>query len=159
MLSLLGYVEKTQWQICDASDDRTGYEEALAMAGRYFRAALELDRANPGALNGMVDVLIETKAYDRVAAFARVVTQLSPTYTVAFWDLGIALLDLMAERGSELSLVDEAIDVYTSLLKFLRTNPAGFCAGDRNKAEEILSELKRTRKQLLPSGWGGRGTR
>jgi hypothetical protein len=115
MLSLLGYVEKTQWQICDASRDRAGYEDALAKAGRYFRAALELDRANVGALNGMVDILIETKEYDRAVVLGRVVTQLSPSYSAAFWDLGIALLALIGKNGSEAILVDEAVEVYTSL--------------------------------------------
>jgi tetratricopeptide (TPR) repeat protein len=154
MLSLLGYVEKTQWQICAASSDRTGYEEALAKAGRYFRAALDLDRANVGALNGMVDILIETKAYDRAVVLGRVVTQLSPSYAAAFWDLGIALLALIKKNGSETILVDEAIDVYTSLLKLLRVNPAGFSASDRNQAEKILADLKRNRKDLTASGKG-----
>jgi hypothetical protein len=159
MLSLLGYVEKTQWQICDESGDRTGYDEALAKAGRYFRAALELDRANAGALNGMVDVLIETKAYDRAVVLGRVVTQLSPTYTAAFWDLGAALVGLIREHGPEASVVDEAIEVYTKLHKLLRINPDGFSAGNRNQAEEILVGLKRTSKRLATGGKGKGGKR
>lgn len=130
LLTLLGYVEKTQWQISTQTGEVEGARESLLLAARYFRAALKIEASNVGALNGQVNVFLAGEDYEQAVALGRLVTMIHPGYTAAFWDLGIALSGKLKQDGPTEPLVKELADVYEALERLIPGEPSGFTPAD-----------------------------
>ena len=130
LLTLLGYIEKTQWQVSDIRGETARADESFARAMRYFNAARALDTGNLGALNGQANLFIAMQDFDRAIEIGRYVTALAPAYAAAFWDLGIALSSKMRRDGADPNLLDEIADVYETLVALIPAQPGGFTAAD-----------------------------
>jgi len=142
LLAMLGYIEKTQWQVSERTGDTERANESLALQVRYFRAALEIEPSNTSALNGQVNLYLENGDYERAAALGRLVTTMHPGYTAAFWDLGIALNQKLKRDGLSLTLIEELADVYETLERLIPLEQSGFTPKDLAHAQGAAKYFK-----------------
>jgi tetratricopeptide (TPR) repeat protein len=142
LLTLLGYIEKTQWQISESSGDAVRAQESFAQATRYFNAARAIEPGNLGALNGQANLFIATRDFDRAIEIGRYVTALGPTYGAAFWDLGIALNGKLERDGPDADLLDELADVYEVLVELIPRQPGGFTPADLEYARDAAKRYR-----------------
>ncbi len=163
LLTSLGYVEKTAAQICQAQGDKKGTEAAYHAAEKYFRAALKLDPADAGALNGQANIYLSRSQFEKAAKIGRVVTGYRPDYAAAFWDLAIALRGLLEAKPSR-ALVEELAETYETLAELIPREPSGFTprdfAGiqaDAKKFRKLANRLARSQKRTTPYSAGKRG--
>ncbi len=148
LLTLAGYVEKTQAQVCERRQDAPGARAGWDRAAQYLRAALELEPSNIGALNLQVNVFLEQRQYDKAAALGRLVTLMHPRYTAAFWDLGIALDGLLKTSRPTRKLTAELAQVYETAAELIPAEPSGFTPGDLEYARQAAARFRKLEKQL-----------
>lgn len=156
LIALRGYIEKTQSQINNCEGN---YETAISdfdEATKYFDAALKLDPTNISALNGMVDVYIYLKDYDRAIKLGKTITKENPDYGAAYWDLMIAIEAKMEHDNilqalqndariskKDLLLLQELKTTYQILEKLMK-NPEQsmvFSTTDQNHVHQKLKIL------------------
>ena len=128
LLALRGYVEKTAAQVHEAQGDAEGAKVAYREAERFFRAAIELDPTDVGALNGQGNILLAEGQYQKAAVLGRIVTSYRPDYAAAFWDLGITLGHLRATNDNP-RLLEELAAVYEALVALIPKEPSRFHSG------------------------------
>lgn len=148
LLTLLGYIEKTQWQVSDAQGDTARAQEGFAQATRYFNAARAIEPGNLGALNGQANLFIATRDFDRAVEIGRYVTALAPSYGAAFWDLGIALNGKLERDGPDAALLDELADVYEALVELIPVQPGGFTPADLEYARDAAKRYRQAYARL-----------
>ena len=155
-----GYVEKTAGQVCELRSDHDGKNEAYGKAARYFRAALELNPSDVGALNGQANMFYENGDYGKAAVLGRIITSYRPDYAAAYWDLGMALEQLADRAKPDVELLEELADVFDTLVVLIPNEPSGFTPADledaRAKARRYRQLAKRRsgtrrRTRALPS--------
>jgi tetratricopeptide (TPR) repeat protein len=147
LLESRGYVEKTAAQICERQGDRSGANKYYTAASRNFRAALKIDPQSVGALNGQADIYIAQGEYRKAATIGRVAIGLSPAYAAAYWDLGIALTNLLKKKPDAM-LVEELADVYEKLVELIPNEPGGFTPADLKDAQESAHRYRKLTDKL-----------
>ncbi|MGZ8197616.1 MAG: hypothetical protein ACXWVP_04630 [Burkholderiales bacterium] len=148
LLTLLGYIEKTQWQVSHHLGDAARADESFARATRYFNAARAIEPGNLGALNGQANLFLAARDFDRAIEIGRYVTALSPSYGAAFWDLGIALSKKLERDGPDPDLLDELSDVYGTLVLLIPDQPSGFTPADLEYARESARRFRQLHARL-----------
>jgi hypothetical protein len=140
MLVTMGYIEKTEAQIA--------WESAQGDAIPHLRAAStcfgEAFTANPddvGAMNGLVDVFLFVKDYDRAITLGMLVVQKEPTYGAGALDLSIAL-EGKIETDPQPGYIAALIAVYKLLETLIPQQPAVFDANHLVYVQTRLEELE-----------------
>lgn len=148
LLTLLGYIEKTQWQVSDSKGDTARAQESFAQATRYFNAARAIEPGNLGALNGQANLFIAMRDFDRAIEIGRYVTALDPSYAAALWDLGIALNGKLERDGAAAALLDELTDVYDALVELIPDQPGGFTPAELEYARVAAKRYRQAHARL-----------
>jgi hypothetical protein len=143
LITLRGFVEKTESQICEAEGDALGESAAISECAEYFGAAMKLDPEDILAKNGLVDLYILREDYDAAIAFGRILARDAPEFTEAAWDFAIALERKIEQTGPDSDLLEELVSTYTRLVPLLSVARTGFSAWDLAYVEKRLDELKR----------------
>lgn len=147
LLESRGYVEKTAAQICEAQGDNIGANKYYDAAAHYFRAALKIDPHTVGALNGQANIYLVHGDYRKAAMIGRVAVSLSPGYTAAYWDLGIALSNLLRGKLDNI-LFEELADVYEKLVSLIPNEPSGFTPADLAYAQKSARRYRQAAVKL-----------
>lgn len=142
MLVTLGYLEKSQAQVSTLCNDPEGAGHNLALAAKYFANALQLDRTNLSALNGMANVYYFGHDYDSAIQLGFAVVQADPTYGPALNDLAQALEDKMKVIGPEPNVVRGLVAVYEVLVRLTPQQPQIFTARHLDHFQRRLAELR-----------------
>jgi hypothetical protein len=148
LLTLAGYVAKTEAQVRERRQDAPGARAAWDRAAQYLRAALELEPSHIGALNLQVNVFLAHRQFDKAAALGRIVTLMHPRYTAAFWDLGLALQNLVSSQGPTRELLAELAQVYETAAELIPSEPSGFSPSDLEYARQAAARFRKLEKQL-----------
>lgn len=116
MLVTLGYIEKSQAQVIRAGAPGDPVER-LSEAAKFFVKALEADSEDVNAMNGIANVYLFSKDYDRAVKMGLLVVQKQPAYGAAAWDLSMALEGKIQQEG----VSSEWVPVLRSVYKLLET--------------------------------------
>ncbi|UCG58531.1 MAG: hypothetical protein JSU70_03280 [Phycisphaerales bacterium] len=141
LLVSFGYVEKTQAQVAQLQRNHEEYVNSLAEAAKYFVEALKSDPKNVGALNGMANIYIFDRDYDRAIQLGTLAVHSRPDYGAAAWDLAIALESKMKITGDTAELVEQLKSVYHHLQALMPKQPAAFTASELAHVQERLAVL------------------
>lgn len=150
-----GYVEKTAAQICEMQGDSVAAKKYYADAAHYFRAALQIDPHSAGALNGQANIYLVYRDFRKAATIGRVVVSLSPDYTAAYWDLGIALSHLLQDKPDK-TLVEELAEVYEKLVDLIPNEPSGFTPADLTHAQQSARRYRQVAVKLSAGSASGK---
>ncbi len=146
LLATMGYIEKTQAQVCFAENNIDGATQYLADAARYFNEALKLKPEDLGSLNGIANIYQFGGDYDAAIEIGRTIKTVDASYGAAVWDLGLALekkLKTFETIDSQvMQLISEAIDVDESLLKIMPQQPSSFRSSDLSYVQNRLAHYK-----------------
>jgi tetratricopeptide (TPR) repeat protein len=150
LLSVLGFVEKTQAQIDQLTEpDRAA--SALSKAAEYFAHVLAAEPDNISALNGMANVYAIRKDYDRACKLGETLFTMAPEYGAAIFDYALALEGLMEERGEDTQLLEKLDKVYRHLQTLIMRPEQNFSAVDVAFFEEH-AEIARKRLSMRAGG-------
>jgi hypothetical protein len=142
LLNVLGFIEKTQAQIDELTDpDKAA--AATSKAAEYFAQVLAAEPDNAAALNGMVNVYLLTKDYDRACKLGETVFTTAPHYGAAIGDFALALEGLMEERGEDICGLEKLDNVYQHLLTLLRRPEQHFDAVQLAYFEERAEAIRK----------------
>jgi tetratricopeptide (TPR) repeat protein len=144
LLVPLGYIEKTQAQVAQLQGDHENYIVSLEKAAKCFATVLKSDPTNVGALNGMANVYVFHRDYDRAIELGTLATKSAPEYGAAFWDLAIALEGKIKDVGPQKPLVNHLKAVYRQLELLMPQQPAAFTASDLAYVRKRLRNLQST---------------
>lgn len=140
LLVSLGYVEKTQAQVAQLQSDHDEYVSSLAKAAKHFAAVLQRDPTDIGALNGMANVYLFGRDYDRAIELSTLAVQSDPNYGPAAWDLALALEGKLDEGGPNPTLVEYLKSVYRRLESIMPSQPQ-FMASNLTHVQKRLAAL------------------
>ena len=142
LMTTMGYVEKTQAQVCFAENNIDGATRYLADAARFFNEALKLAPEDMSALNGIANIYLFGGDLDAAIEVGRTIMHTDENYGAAIWDLGLALeKKLMAQwisSNMDLQLLNEAIGVDEHLLKIIPQQPSSFRSSDLDHVQKRL---------------------
>ncbi len=146
LLATMGYIEKTQAQVCFAENNIDGATQYLADAARYFNEALKLKPEDLSSLNGIANIYQFGGDYDAAIEIGRTIKTVDASYGAAVWDLGLALekkLQTFETIDSQvMQLLSEAIDIDESLLKIMPQQPSSFRSSDLSYVQKRLAYYK-----------------
>ncbi len=146
LLSMMGYIEKTQAQVCFAENNIDEATHHLADAARYFNEALKLKPEDLSSLNGIANIYQFGGDYDAAIEIGRTIKSVNASYGAAVWDLGLALekkLQTFETMDNQaMPLLNEAIEVDESLLKIMPQQPSSFRSSDLNYVQNRLASYK-----------------
>jgi len=140
MMMTMGYIEKTEAQIAWESPDGDAIPHVRA-ASSYFGEAFKADPDNVSAMNGLVDVFLFLKDYDRAIKLGTLIVQKDPTYGAAVLDLSLALEGKIATEPQP-SLITALIAVYKQLETLIPQQPAVFDANHLVYVQDRLKALQ-----------------
>jgi len=144
LLALMGYAEKNQVQISLIQGDQDTAVSALAEASKYFAQALKCNPSNVGALNGMANVYLFARDYDRSIKLGELIIQIKPDYAEAAWDLAIGMEHRLKEVGHQAALIEKLISVYQKLEVLMPKH--GFPASNLVYVQNRLAKLQQLTK-------------
>ena len=141
LMITMGYIEKSQAQVCFAEGNLDGATRYLADAARFFNEALKLRPEDLGALNGMANIYFYGGDLDTAIELGRTIMHTDPNYGAAAWDLGLALEQkIKASDGtSDQRLLREGIEVDERLVEMMPKQPSAFRSSDLNHVQERLA--------------------
>ena len=142
LLVSLGYIEKTQAQEAQIRGDHENYVAALEKAATCFANVLRRDPMDAGALNGMANVYLFYRDYDRAIKLGMLAAQSAPSYGQAFWDLAISLEGKLKEAGPKKSLIAQLKKTYQQLELLMPQQPEAFTASDFAHVQKRLRALQ-----------------
>jgi tetratricopeptide (TPR) repeat protein len=143
VLVCFGFVQKTQAQVAQLEGNHQEYVDSLAEAAKYFGEVLRSDSTNVGALNGMANIYIFDKDYDRAIQLGTLAAHKYPNYGAAWWDLAIALENKMGLIGQTPELVQHLKSVYRSLQVLMPKQPQAFTASELAHVQGRLAALEK----------------
>lgn len=123
MLATLGYIEKSQAQVCSDKGNADAASIFLDEAAKYFTHALQRDPANVSALNGMANVYAFTHDYDRAIKLGRTLFESAPDYSFATFDLTLVLEEKIKEPNPDPALIELLRSAYERLVEQIPQNP------------------------------------
>ncbi len=141
LLVACGYIEKTQAQVGQLQGDHEMYVNSLAEAAKYFAQVLSINAKDIGALNGMANIYLFDKDYDRAIQLSTLAVHCAPNYGAASWDLAIALENKLAEAGPEPELIDRLKTVYRRIEFMMPQQPEAFTASNLAHVQKRLRVL------------------
>jgi len=142
IMATLGYLEKTEAQIAWESGEAGDPAAHLGEAAKYFGKVLEADPEDVSALNGLADLFIFAKDYDRAITLGTIVVQKEPTYGAAALDLSIALEGKISEVGPLPQYVTVLDAVYKLLEQLIPSQPMVFDGSHLAYVQKRLKELE-----------------
>ena len=140
MLATMGYIEKTQAQVCSEKGNADAASIFLDEAAKYFIHALQRDPNNANALNGMANVYAFTHDYDRAIKLGRSLFESAPDYSFGTFDLTLALEEKIKEPNPDPALIDLLRSAYERLIQQIPQTP-GFPPDYLPYVEERLAAL------------------
>lgn len=143
LLACFGFVQKTQAQIAQLEGNYQEYVNSLAEAAKYFGQVLKSDATNAGALNGMANIYLFDKDYDRAIQLGTLAVHRHPNYGAAWWDLALALEGKMGLIGQTPELVQHLKSVYQNLQNLMPKQPQAFTANELAHVQDRLAALER----------------
>ncbi|UCD53129.1 MAG: hypothetical protein JSW27_10890 [Phycisphaerales bacterium] len=141
LLTCLGFVQKTQAQVAQLQGNYQAYLEHLADAAKCFAQGFARDSGNVGALNGIANIYIFDKDFDRAVQIGTRIVRWRPDYGAAAWDLAIALEGKVQTTGETPELVQQLKSVYLHLSELMPTQPQAFTASDLAHVQKRLAAL------------------
>jgi tetratricopeptide (TPR) repeat protein len=123
MLATMGYIEKTQAQVCLDKGNADAASVFLDEAAKYFTHALQRDPGNVSALNGMANVYALTHDYDRAIKLGRSLFDSAPDYSFATFDLTLSLEEKIKEANPDPALIELLRSAYERLIKQIPQTP------------------------------------
>ena len=142
LMITMGFIEKSQAQVCVAENNLSDATHYMAEAASYFTEALKLRPQDLSALNGMANVYAEGGDFDTAIEMGRAIMQADPNYGAAIWDLGLSLenkLDLLtSENKYDPDLLKSAIEVDEHLKVIMPQQPSAFRSSD---LDHVLKRL------------------
>ncbi len=141
LLVCLGFVQKTQAQVAQLQGDYQAYVQHLADAAKCFAQGFAGDSMNVGALNGIANIYIFDKDYDRAIQIGTRLVRWRPDYGAAAWDLAIALEGKKQTTGQTPELLRQLRSVYHHLKELMPTQPQAFTASDLAHVQSRLTAL------------------
>jgi len=145
MLVTMGYIEKSQAQVAQES----GTEDPVTLlseAAKYFAKALEGDPNDVNAMNGMANVYLYAKDYDRAIKLGQMVVKQEPSYGAAAFDLSLALEGKIQEVGPKPELITPLRAVYKLLEVLMPAQPQMFPATYLAYVQKRLAALEQLPK-------------
>jgi tetratricopeptide (TPR) repeat protein len=130
--------------VAQLQGDHENYIVSLEKAAKCFATVLKSDPTNVGALNGMANVYVFHRDYDRAIELGTLATKSAPEYGAAFWDLAIALEGKIKDVGPQKPLVNHLKAVYRQLELLMPQQPAAFTASDLAYVRKRLRNLQST---------------
>jgi tetratricopeptide (TPR) repeat protein len=140
LLTILGYIEKSQAQVSQMEGDIDLSVTILAEAAKYFTQALKKD-PNISAINGLANIYYFAQDYDRAIQIGLLVVNLYPTYGAAVSDLSLALEGKLREVGPDPALVEFLKSVYRHLENLMPQQPQTFPASYLAYVQKRLAAL------------------
>jgi len=141
LLATLGYIEKSQAQVSQVLGDENGAVTLLGKAATYFAKAIENDASNISAVNGMANVYLFARDYDRAIRLGLIAFQADPSYGAAAWDLTMALEGKIKEGNAVPEHVGLLVLVYRHLEELMPQQPQVFPANYLSYVQGRLKEL------------------
>ena len=141
LLTLRGYVEKSQGQVYLLKGEVNQARKALNLAANYFNAAYKADAKDPNALNGLANMYFYAEDYDAAACFSTMALEKSPYYAEALWDLALALEEKLKRGDSAKEILPHLVPCYERLANIIPQYP-GFTAYQLKHVLTRLSQLK-----------------
>lgn len=123
MITTMGYVEKTQAQVCLEKGNADSASIFLDEAAKYFTHALQRDPSNVSAINGMANVYALTHDYDRAIKLGRSLFESAPDYSFATFDLTLALEEKIKEPNPDPALIELLRSAYARLIQQIPKTP------------------------------------
>jgi tetratricopeptide (TPR) repeat protein len=141
LMITMGYIEKSQAQVCFAERNLDGATRYLADAARFFNEALKLHPEDLRALNGIANVYFYGGDLDTAIELGRTIMHTDPSYGAAVWDLGLSLEQKIrsSEGTSDPRLLREGIEVDERLVEMMPKQPSVFRSSDLNHVQERLA--------------------
>jgi tetratricopeptide (TPR) repeat protein len=124
----MGYVEKSEAQVCMIEQDPEGATANLATAMDYFTAAAKLDPASLDAMNGMANVYYYGGDYDTAIELGLAIVKSDGTHGPALSDLTLSLEKKLERPDRDPRLVNVLVAVYGILEKLMPLQPRMFPA-------------------------------
>jgi tetratricopeptide (TPR) repeat protein len=146
LLTIFGFVEKTQAQVAQLLADHEGYVTSLAEATKYFAQAVRHNPKDAGALNGMANIYAFHGIYDQAIQLGTLALRIEPNYGAAAWDLALSLEAKVKEEGPKPVLIDHLKSLYSRLEQLIPRQPRAFSENDLLYVQKRLSALKRSGK-------------
>lgn len=143
LMIALGFIEKTQAQVAELQGDHESYVASLQKAATCFATVLKTDPTNVGALNGMANMYLFHRDYDRAIELGTLAVKSAPTYGAAFWDLALSLEGKLKEVGRKTSLINQLKTVYRQLESLMPQQPEAFTANDLAYVHKRLKAIQR----------------
>jgi tetratricopeptide (TPR) repeat protein len=140
LLTILGYIEKSQAQVSQMEGDIDMSVTILAEAAKYFTQALKKD-PNISAINGLANIYYFAQDYDRAIQIGLLVVNQYPTYGAAVSDLSLALEGKLREVGPDPALVKFLKSVYRHLENLMPQQPQTFPASYLAYVQKRLAAL------------------
>lgn len=148
LLVALGFIEKAQAQVAMLSNQDQA-AELLATAATCFAKAFQSDADNVSAMNGMANVYLYAKDYDRAIKLGLLIFEKDPAYGAAAFDLSLALEGKLEKSGPDPNLLRVLRQVYHRLELIMplepQTFPANYLAYVQQRAavvEKMLGAAK-----------------
>lgn len=144
LLVTLGFIEKAQAQVAILSnqDEAAGL---LGQAATCFAKAFRADPDNVSAMNGMANVYLYAKDYDRAIKLGLLIFENDPAYGAAAFDLSLALERKLEQQGPDPNLLTVLQGVYRRLELIMplepQTFPANYLAYVQQRAAAVNQML------------------
>lgn len=139
LLTIKGYVEKTQAQISSFKGDQDASVKILREAANYFVKAWKIDSNNYGAINGMANIFYYAKDYEMAIKLGTMLFEITPDYGPAVFDFSLALEGKLKETGLDTTQRKLLIDIYEHLEKLMPRQPQIFSVKHLTYVQSRLS--------------------
>jgi tetratricopeptide (TPR) repeat protein len=128
MMNTLGFIEKSEAQVCMLRNNPQEATRRLSLAAEYFGESLKIQKKNSDALNGMANIFYYSRDYDTAIEYGKTVLEADPTHPTALLDLSLALEAKIKAFGPAPKLLRLLVSVYNLLEKLMPLYPQIFSA-------------------------------
>lgn len=142
MMVTLGFIEKSEAQVCILRNNPQEATRRLALASDYFGESLKIDPKNKDALNGMANVFYYSRDYDTAVEYGLTVIAADPTHATALLDLSLSLEGKISITGPEPKWTRLLVSVYRRLEKQMPLYPQIFPANYLAYVQQRLAYFK-----------------
>ena len=141
LLTLRGYIEKSQAQVYFLIGEVDQARNALETAANYFNAAHKAEEKDASALNGLANIYFYVGDFDTAVRFSTMALRQAPHYAEAALDLSLALERKLRRGDSAKEIMPILVPCYEMLAAIIPQYP-GFTASQLKYVQTRLAQLK-----------------
>ncbi len=142
MMVTLGFIEKSEAQVCIIRNNPQEATKNLALASDYFGESLKIEPSNKDAMNGMANVFYYSRDYDTAVEYGLTVIAADPNHPTALLDLSLSLEAKISITGPDPRWIRLLVSVYRKLEKQMPLYPQYFPASYLAHVQQRLTYFK-----------------